>query len=214
MRFVNAFWWKTITLIGVGAITLSCSDVASPEPDAATPSTFTVEAVRLDAVRLTWSAVADGEIVGYAIERRANLTGPFLSLVGQVPQSNLERISWIDTDVEPETYYGYRVFAVTRFGKRSLASVIGGAKTPSRPGIEVNTTSLLPNADAVDPDGYELTIAGPDTVHTTIGVAQRRRFTPLKPGRYDVKLSGMVNRCSVDGSATGPATGAISSARE
>ena len=54
-------------------------------------------------------------------------------------------------------------------------------------------------AESRDPDGYELTIAGPDTVRATIGIDARRRFSPLRPGTYTVTLSGVVARCSVNG---------------
>jgi hypothetical protein len=64
-------------------------------------------------------------VVAYTIERRADLSGKFVE-VAQVPQSNLGEEFWIDTDVRPETFYGYRVRSVTAVGDRSAPSVISG----------------------------------------------------------------------------------------
>jgi PKD repeat protein len=80
--------------------------------------------------------------------------------------------------------------------------VIAGARTPSLPGIDLVTRSSVTAVGALDPDGYEVVIAGPDTVRATVGVETRRRFSPLRPGRYSVTLAGLVTRCSVTGDVT------------
>jgi PKD repeat protein len=186
-----------VVLAGVS----SCADGFSPLSSAAAPAALTVTAVRKDAVQLSWARVVSDTVASYVIERRRDLRGPFVE-VAQVPQSTLARVLWLDTDVEPETFYGYRVYAVTLVGDRSPPSAVGGARTPSLPGIDVQVVSVVPAAEALDADGYEVIIAGPDSIRAAIGVEARRRFSPLKPGRYSVTLGGLASRCAVDGSGT------------
>jgi PKD repeat protein len=179
----------------------ACADGFTPLSSATSPTELVVTAVRKDAIRLTWSTVKLNAVVSYVIERRVDLAGPFVE-VAQVPQSDLSQVVWLDTDVTPETFYGYRVTAVTDVGDRSAPSVIGGARSPALPGIEVTVNSVVTAAESRDPDGYELTIVGPDTIRATIGVDAKRRFSPLRPGMYSVTISGIVSRCSVSGAST------------
>lgn len=191
-----------VVITSVSLQTLAaCADGFSPLSSASSPGDLSVVAVRKDAVRVTWAIVKLDAVVSYVIERRVDLSGPFVE-VAQVPQSDLTRAVWLDTDVAPETFYGYRVIAVTAVGDRSAPSVIGGARTPALPGIEVTINSVVTATESRDPDGYELIIAGPDTVRATIGVDAKRRFSPLRPGRYTVTLGGVVSRCAVDGATT------------
>src|SRR5262245_38149917 len=92
-------------------LTVACSSGFEPLSSVDAPAEMEVQAERLSAVRVTWTRVDNSDVIGYAIERRANLKGDFTSVVGQFPQSDLDHITWIDNDVEPETYYGYRVRA-------------------------------------------------------------------------------------------------------
>lgn len=201
MRFAERGSRHTVRAVLSALLVASgCADGLDPLSTVPPPAEFVVEAVRLGVVRLTWARV-DPDVVSYAIERRANLTGAFVPLADQVPQTGLAQGVYIDTDIEPDTYYGYRVYAITRFGDRSPPSVVGGTKSPPLPGIEVRTASLFPTPESVDPDGYEVTIEGPDTVRQAIGVSATRRFAPLAVGQYRVTLGGIVDRCATDGQA-------------
>lgn len=174
----------------------SCADGFEPLSLAEAPLDLRAEAVRLDAVRLRWTPVTQANVVSYVVERRAQFAGEFLE-IAQVPQSALGEIVWLDTEVAPETHYGYRVVSVTSVGDRSRPSVVGGALTPPLPGIEISTSTIVTAAEAIDPDGYDVLIAGPDTVRATLGVETKRRFSPLRPGTYTVTLNGLASRCSV-----------------
>ena len=186
---------RRLLLIGAVALQLlGCADGFEPISVADAPTDVRAAAVRVDAVRLSWAPVG-GSVVSYIVERRVNLTGPFTA-VAQVQQTPLSDVVWLDTDVAPETFYGYRVIAVTSTGDRSQPSSIGGALTPPLPGIEITMNSLVTVAEALDPDGYDVVIAGPDTVRATLGVDAKRRFSPLRPGTYTVTISGLVSRCS------------------
>jgi PKD repeat protein len=59
-----------------------------------------------------------------------------------------------------------------------------------------------PVSDALDPDGYEITLIGPDSARAPIGGEARRRFSPLRAGVYTVAMTGLVSRCEVVGEAT------------
>lgn len=185
---------RLLLLVAVVLQLLGCADGFQPISIADAPTDVRATAVRVDAVRLTWDPVG-GSVVSYIVQRRVNLAGAFVD-VAQVQQTPLTEVVWLDTDVEPETLYGYRIIAVTSTGDRSAPSSIGGALTPPLPGIEITMTSLVTVAEALDPDGYDVVIAGPDTVRATLGVDATRRFSPLRPGAYTVSISGLVSRCS------------------
>jgi len=193
--------WMVLAAIGVAPLAIAaCADGFAPLAVTAAPVDLVVSAIRADAIRLTWSPSGDVQVVSYVIERRVGLIGGF-NEIAQVEQSPLEALVWLDTDVAPEALYGYRVRAVTATGDRSRPSTVGGALTPPLPGIEITMTSLVTVAAAYDPDGYDIEILGPDTIRATIGLQSRRRFSPLRPGAYTVRLGGLVSRCSV-GQAT------------
>lgn len=185
-----------VAAAALALLLLACADGFAPISVAKAPVDVRAAAVRVDAVRLTWSPVTEGVITSYIVQRRVNLEGPFVD-AAQVQQSPLSQVVWLDTDVAPETFYGYRIIAVTSTGDRSGPSSIGGVLTPPLPGIEITMTSLVTVADALDPDGYDVIIAGPDTVRATLGADAKRRFSPLRAGTYRVTISGLVSRCSV-----------------
>ncbi|MBP7548944.1 MAG: PKD domain-containing protein [Gemmatimonadaceae bacterium] len=187
---------RRFLLVGALALQLlGCADGFEPISVAEAPGDVRAVAVRVDAVRLTWDPVTSANVVSYIVQRRVDLEGVFVD-VAQVQQSPLTEVVWLDTDVRPETFYGYRIIAVTATGDRSGPSSVGGALTPPLPGIEITMTSLVTVAEALDPDGYDVVIAGPDTVRATLGVDAKRRFSPLRPGTYTVTVSGLVSRCS------------------
>jgi len=206
MRFVKravAVSRALVSVVGFGlVVSLSaCADGLAPLSLAPAPDSLSVVAVRPGVVRLTWAQVKGVEVTQYIVERRVNFEGSFVE-VARVTESNLGQLSWLDTDIQPATVYGYRVFSLTLLGEKSRPSVTGGTLTPPRPGIDISTNSSATLAEAQDPDGYTLTIIGPDTVRAAIGVAATRRFAPLKTGRYAVSLGGVIDRCSVTGPAT------------
>ena len=190
MRFVKDMiraFRASSYLLAVAAVLGGCAEGFLPASSATSPSELTVTAVRLDAIRLTWKRV-EGDVVSYVIERRTDFIGPFKE-VAQIASPGIALAFWIDADVRAETYYGYRVYAITSAGDRSSPSVIGGARTPPPQGIDIVTSSQVTVTDAFDPDGYEVLVAGPDTVRASLGVAGTRRISPLRPGRYTVTRS-------------------------
>ncbi len=193
-RFVRA-----LVCIAVFGLSLSgCADGFTPLTDAPAPQELLATALRPGVVQLRWQPVvaSSGGIASYIVERRVATTGPFVEVARVPATSGALELLWIDSDVAPETIYGYRVLALTNLGNRSLPSVVGGVVTAPPPGIEIVTLSTSTTSAALDPDGYQVTIMGPDTVRATLNGSARRRFSPLRTGRYTVALSGLISRCS------------------
>jgi PKD repeat protein len=180
---------------------VSCGESLGPLASVSSPVELLVQPVGMHAIRISWQAVNSADVSGYRVERRTNLQGAFEPLPDQIVHNGSGLVVFIDTDVEPETYYGYRVVALTRFGERSGPSVVGGARTPPPPGIRVVTSTSAPNAASLDPDGYQVTLSGPDTASATIGLNASKRFAPLAPGAYTVALTGVHAQCAITGPA-------------
>lgn len=204
MAFVDAVRRRrrTCAVVMAAVVALAvdgCADGLSPLTSAGAPQALTTQVLRPGAVSLKWkpAPVANGVVRAFVIERRVNATGAFVE-VGRIDPPFPEEVLWIDTKVEPETIYGYRVYALTSLGDRSAPSTIGGAITPPPPGIQIETSSPVTSPESLDPDGYLVTIMGSDTVRSAIGVTDKKRFSPLKPGSYTVTLSGLIDRCSTD----------------
>lgn len=189
---------------GVAALVAagSCTDGSAPDADLTAPAAITARALGMHVVRVEWTP-ASGGVESYRLERRVNLTGPFVIITPALtPVSAGAVVSFLDVDVEPETFYGYRVFALGSLGDESRPSVVAGARTPPPPGIDVQTSSTVPVPDAADPDGYWVSVAGPATAAAPLGVNDQRRFTPLAPGAYTVTLSGVRSSCDLQDAPT------------
>jgi hypothetical protein len=87
------------------------------------PSALDVVAVTINQVDLSWSAVADAGIAGYAIRRDT-------AALATVDAATL---SYTDTSVQPSTRYSYTVEAIDAQGNRSTPSRPARVKTPKRP---------------------------------------------------------------------------------
>ena len=186
-----------LALVSVLAGAVACEN-GIINPSTGGPATLEAEPIALGTIRLAWPSVDDPDVSGYVIERRTNLSGAFTPLTDEVLQSAGEVI-FFDEGLEPETFYGYRVRAVTRFGERSGASSVAGALTPAMPGIAVAALTSSPNAQSSDNDGYFVSISGPATSSGSLGPLETRRFNPLPPGSYTVTLSGIRPNCHVQG---------------
>ncbi len=180
-------------------VATACADGFTPLTSAPAPEAVVVDVLRPGAVRITWQRVTAtlGGVSAYVVERRVNLAGPFAE-IGRVLANAEQATVWIDTDVKSDSIYGYRIYAVTNDGERSPPSVIGGAAMPPAPGMSVETISSAVTSDALDADGYELVITGPDSVRSAIAPSGTRRFTPLRTGRYRVALSGLAPQCAAE----------------
>lgn len=184
-------------LAALAAAFLGCSgadDLAVPN-GLTPPSGLEVTPVSPGTLKVQWMPVEVA--TSYRLERRRDLTGPFEVLIAAAPQSLPGPIIYFDTDLPPDTHYGYRVIAVDRLGAASGPSTVGGARTPSLPGIEVQTFYQGTDPLLADPDGYIAAVEGADTARGAVGVSASRRFTPLAPGPYTVRLEGVSPACTI-----------------
>ncbi len=178
-----------------------------PTSSLAEPTDLQVEAVGSSSIRLSWAKPTSEEVIGFLLERRANLQGAYATLVENVPNQG-QQIVYFDNSAHPDTYYGYRVYAVTALGTRSAASVVGGAKTPPPATLVVRTTTTAPTSAAADPDGYTVTILGPrDTLSSPMPNSGEKRFAGVRAGQYLVVLRGLATNCDfASGDSTRQAT--------
>src|SRR5262245_16557081 len=113
-RWLRAASASLLILFGV-----TCRNGEEPGGAIPAPRDLLAEAVGMRTVRVSWMGVQSDEVTGYEIQRRQDLHGEFETVQQNVPPNGATRIAFFDTSVEPDTYYGYRVRAVSRFGARS-----------------------------------------------------------------------------------------------
>ncbi len=191
--------WLVRAVLIAGLTACQSGDSVGVPEDFPAPQGLTVVPVSAGTVRVQWEV--NEAAVAYRVERRQDLTGDFTVLVSSLPQSLPGPIVYFDTDLSPDTYYGYRVIALDNLGHTSPPSTVGGARTPPSPGIEVQTFYQGTDPLLADPDGYTAVVEGPETQRAPVGVSATRRFSPLAPGQYAVRLDGVSSACSVQGGA-------------
>jgi len=180
----------------------ACKDTSGPVSSVPAPSELSADALSLSTVRVSWRPASGDDISGYELQRRADLTGEFETLEAALPADAASRLSYFDTKVEPNRYYGYRVRAISRLGGRSAMSNIAGAKTASMPGLRIQTTTAFATAESLDPDGYTAVIRGPkDTSSVAVGVNTDRLVSPVTKGSYSIVLRGLASNCAFTSSA-------------
>ena len=181
-------------LLASVALAAACGDAFTPDA-VATPDEVTAQPISMTAIAVEWSTIAGTEIAGYRVERRENLQGDFKTIA-----EGTLHLPYFDTDLTPDTYYGYRVRTLTKLGEVSGPSIVAGARTPPPPGIVVETQTL---GRGIDADGYTSVVHGPaDSAWASIGPSDTRRFSPLPPGSYAVALRGIASNCVATGDTT------------
>lgn len=185
----------------VVALSGACQETAGPDSSVPAVEAIEVQAVSMAAVRVRWTPAGDADVISYRLERRANLTGAFEVVASSIPQANAAEVVYFDIGLEPDTYYGYRVIAQSRFGARAVPSLVRAARTPPRPAVLVTTGTILATPAAGDPDGYMAFLRGAtDSASVPLGPHGEARFGPLNPGPYSVELRGIAGQCGLDGS--------------
>ncbi|MFN0179473.1 MAG: PKD domain-containing protein [Gemmatimonadales bacterium] len=195
----RAAWLRGVAVMALLVTGCNGGDDLTVPDDLTTPRKLTVTPLNLRTVRVQWDAVSGAQ--SYRLERRTNLTGDFEPVAANVPQSLPGPVVYLDTDIVPETFYGYRVIAVDRLGNASEASAVSGARTPPLPSIDVVTVPIQDGANLVeDPDGYTVVVAGPDSVRRAMSTRATERIGPLRVGRYAVSLDGVASNCRPEAS--------------
>lgn len=198
MRSRPRVWIAAAVVAAAWYAAAGCSEAFAPVTLAA-PESLAVQARSIRSVLLEWMPVDDDDVIAYRVERRADFDGPYLTIADNVPQVRPGPVFLLDDQVEPETFYGYRVRVIDRFGGISDPSVVRGARTPPEPAIVLRTVSHLEAPTAADADGYAVVIRnGTDSVVGPVAPTGQRRFGPLPPGAYHVELRGLASNCVVD----------------
>lgn len=183
---------SVLVLLALG----SCSGGNDPGGALGSPSELSAEAVAMTTVRVSWKAAGGDGVAGYEIQRRKDLHGGFETIEPSVSPGTASRVVYFDTKVDPNTYYGYRVRAVSKFGSRSPMTNIAGTKTAQSPGLLIQTSTVAPNAESSDPDGYVAVIRGArDTTSVALAV-NAQRLVALPRGSYSVALRGLASNCA------------------
>lgn len=186
------------------ALAGSCAETAAPEIDPATPDSLQVTAVGMRAVRVEWRELeyAAGRYT-YRIERRDSLRGGFRMVADGFGVTAGATPLYLDTNVEPETYYGYRVTGISPLGLRTAPTVVRGTRTAPWPGVQVMVRTEAPTAAALDADGYVVALTGQrDTLKQRVAPNGTHHFARLLPGRFTLELRGVADNCAVDDAAT------------
>lgn len=162
------------------------------------PASLSATPLNLTTIRLDWVAPASGDLQLYRIERRTNFSGPFRPLAEVTAGTS----TYFDSEVQPATFYGYRIVTLDRVGARSAPSVVAGALTPPLPGIRfIATLSGSPQGSG-DPNGFRVRVRGPKDTTLALGSEDARTLSPIPTGSYTVDLEDVAPTCSVSGGLT------------
>jgi hypothetical protein len=176
-------------------VVASCSSTSEPD-GLSTPEEVQATALGLNAVRVTWKASSDPE-AAYDVERRRDLAGDFETIATAIRGDGAATVSYFDTTVEPDHYYGYRIQAVNRLGARSGLSTVAGARTASVPGVRIRVSTTFATPKAADPDGFIASVRGPrDSSSYTVAINGERLVAPLPKGVYRIALRGLAVNCN------------------
>lgn len=145
-----ARWALRLSAVAGIAMLAACSDDDGPTGPVAliAPATVTVTATGPTAVNVGWTAVP--EAGAYTVERATGTTGGTFA-----PVNVTTTLAYVDTGLEPETDYRYRVRAVrgTEDGPNSAEQ---GVRTSDRPIVQV-TGDITTNRTWANDNVYQLT---------------------------------------------------------
>ena len=100
--------------------------VTTPEGPPGSPRDLHTLAANWDAVDLTWTRTSNNE-TGFGVERRTEAQGNF----SRIAETAREVVAYHDADLEPETWYWYRVQAFNEIGASDYSRV-DSVRTPIR----------------------------------------------------------------------------------
>lgn len=180
------------------ALVMACEESLAPSAELTPPDSLQVVVLGPTSLQVSWSP-APGAVAN-VLERRDNLEGEFRSLREFTvdPNNVPARLSWVDRDLTPGTFYGYRVRSVSALGDISGPTTVAGAQTAGEPGIRVRTRTSG-GSPFLDPDGYRVRVTGPDSAEVGVGLSDEVDLSPLAAGPYEVELLGIAGNCFVEG---------------
>jgi PKD repeat protein len=163
------------------------------------PSAVRAAALSVNSVQISWTIPTGIDITNtnFQIQRRANLSGRFETIATQTAAAGSD---FLDTGLQPGTFYGYRLISLSKLGDASEPSTVAGALTPPLPGIRLQTVLGVGTTTAIaDPDGYRVHITGGIDTTTRINSVETRVFSPLPVGSYTITISDVLPTCTIAG---------------
>lgn len=151
MSFIRSRWSVRFAAVASLFVLAACSDDDNGGPIGPTPLVAPAGVAAASqgptSIRVTWNAVP--EAVSYEIDRAPSGAGSFASV------GTSSTTEYIDTNLEPETEYRYRVRAL-RGTDQGPYSTEANATTNDRPVVQV-TADVTTNTEWVSTNIYQLT---------------------------------------------------------
>lgn len=148
MTFVRSRWLTRLAAIVLLTAAVACGDDDPTGPAAlAAPTGVAGAAQGPTSVRVTWAAVSNA--VSYEVERAPAGAGAFTSL------ATVTVTEYLDTGLEPETEYRYRVRALRGTDQGPYSAEVAST-TSNRPIVQV-TADVTTNTQWVNDNIYQLT---------------------------------------------------------
>ncbi len=178
------------------ALTLACEAAKDILGDGVQPpATVTATPLSLSSIRVDWSKEDLADLQRYRIERRTNFEGGFQ----QIAEVDGALTTYFDTGLDPATFYGYRVFGLDRLSKASPPSTVAGAQTAPLPGIRLQSSLQNTAPGLADPNGYQVSVAGPKDTVVALGSIDDQLLSPLPAGTYTLILRDLIPTCRLTG---------------
>jgi PKD repeat protein len=178
----------------------ACGTDMGPEVEGESPDDVSAAPTGPSSILVSWTPLDRTDVLGYQILRRTSFQGDFEA----IDQVSSAATAHLDTQLDPETFYGYRVVGLLEQGRVTAPSVVAGARTAPAPGVVVEVTTDSPNPAFIDRDGYLVEILTGGGVPVASGVVaanDSRRFSPLTPGDYGVRISDVLSSCVLQSSS-------------
>lgn len=124
---------QVVDHVGLESQSVAERDLTTAVSSDTTPPTFpggaalTAVPTAWSSVSLEWTASIDPDTIGYEVRRYSSTYSTWLSIVSPLPDNEMD-----DSDLEPETTYSYRVYAIDAVGNLSATYLEADATTDSR----------------------------------------------------------------------------------
>jgi PKD repeat protein len=166
------------------------------------PSAVRAAALSVNSIQVSWTIPSGVDIANtnFEVQRRIDLKGRFETIATVSASAGTD---FLDTGLQPETFYGYRLLSLNKLGDASGPSTVAGALTPPPPGIQIQTVlGVGTTVGIADPNGYQIHISGGIDTVVRIGAVETKRFSPLEVGTYTLTLSDVLPTCTIAGDTT------------
>lgn len=185
--------------IALGLLALGCATDSPLGGGLEAPVEVRAAAISVNSIQVSWTIPAGVDIpnTNFQVQRRIDLAGRFETIATLSASAGS---GYLDTGLEPGTFYGYRLLSQSKLGDVSTPSTVAGALTPPVPGIQLQTVLGVGTGVAIaDPNGYRLHITGGIDTTLRLSAVESRVLAPLPVGDYTLTLSDVLPTCTIAG---------------